>query len=68
MVCPESAYETKFWVVVLLSHMEDHLIPRRMRFTASRYLFSFQNYKGLNIPNQKGIERVWEQEFVTSYD
>ena len=32
---------------VLLSHMKDHLIPRRMQFSASQYLFSFQIYKGL---------------------
>ena len=34
------AYETKFWVVILLSHMKDHLIPRRMQFTASRISLS----------------------------
>ena len=44
-------------MVVLLVHMKDHLIPRRMQFTASRYLFSFQSYKGLNIPNQRNIEK-----------
>ena len=43
--------------VVLLSHMKDHLILRRMQFTASRYLFSFQSYEGLNIPNQRDIEK-----------
>ena len=46
-----------FGVVVLLSHMKDHLMPRRMQFTASRYLFSFHSYKGLNIPNQRDIEK-----------
>ena len=39
-----------------------------MQFTASRYLFSFQSSKGVNIPNQWDTERVWEQEFVASYD
>ena len=29
------AYETKSLVVVLLSHMKDDLIPRRMQLTAS---------------------------------
>ena len=28
-----------------------------MQFTASRYLLSFQSYKGLNIQNQRGIEK-----------
>ena len=28
-----------------------------MQFTTSRYLFSFQSYKGLNIPNQWDIEK-----------
>ena len=28
-----------------------------MQFTPSRYLSSFQSYKGLNIPNQWGIEK-----------
>ena len=54
---PQSAYEMKFSVVALLSHMKDHLIPRRMQFTASRYLFSFQSYEGLNIPNQSDIKK-----------
>ena len=52
-----STYETKFWVVVLLSHMKERLIPRRMQFTASRYLLSFQSYKSLNIRNQRDIEK-----------
>ena len=47
----------KFWLVVLLSHMKDHLLPRRMQLTAFRYLFSFQSYKCLNIPNQRDIEK-----------
>ena len=47
----------KFSVIVLLSHIKDHLTPRRMQFTASRYLFSFQSYKGLNTPNQRDIEK-----------
>ena len=47
----------KFWVVFLLSYTKDHVIPRKMQFTASRYLFSFQSYKGLNIPNQWDIEK-----------
>ena len=37
--------------------MKDHLMPRRMQFTTSRYIFSFQTYKGLSIPNQRGIEK-----------
>ena len=49
MNCTLSDYETEFWVVVLLSQMKDHLIPRRMQFTASQYLFSFQSYKGGQI-------------------
>ena len=47
----------KFWVVVLLSHIKDHLIQRRMQVTTSRYLFSLQSYKGLNIQNQWDIEK-----------
>ena len=31
-----------------------------MQFTASRYLFSFQSYKGLNIPDQWDIEKDLE--------
>ena len=50
-------YETKFWVVVLLSRMKDHSVLRRMQFTASRYLFSFQSYDGLNIPIERDIEK-----------
>ena len=57
----KSAHERKFWVVVLLSPMKDHLIPRRMQFTASRYLFSFQSYKDLHIPNQRDIEKGLDQ-------
>ena len=37
--------------------MKDHLIPTKMQFTASRYLFLLQSYKGLNIPNQRNIEK-----------
>ena len=48
----------KFWAVVLLSHVKDHLLPRRMQFTASRYLFLFQSYKDSNIPNQRDIEKA----------
>ena len=33
-----------FSVAVLLSLMKDHLIPRRMQFTAYQYLFSFQRF------------------------
>ena len=57
-----------FWVVTLLSYTKNHLILRRMYVTASRHLFSFQGYKGLNIPNQWDIEKGLEQEFVASYD
>ena len=28
-----------------------------MQFSASWYLFSSQSYKGLNMPNQRGIEK-----------
>ena len=48
-ICKTIKVLTKFWVVVLLSHMEDYLIPRRMQFTASLYLLSFQSYKGLKM-------------------
>ena len=62
----------KSWVVVLLSHMKDHFKPRRMQFTASQYLVSFQIYKGLKMPDQwdieKGLETVDLAEFVTSHD
>ena len=51
-----SAYEAKFWDVVLLSHMKHYLIPRRVQFTASQYLFSFQGYKGgQRWPNQHSL-------------
>ena len=36
-------------MLILLSHMTDHLMPRRMQFTTSQHLFSFQSYKGLKI-------------------
>ena len=52
----ESAYETKFWVLDLMSHVKDRLIPRRMQFTASRYLFLFQSYNCLKIPNQRHLK------------
>ena len=39
----------KFWAVILLSYMKDHLIPRQMQFTTSQYLFSFQSYKDLKM-------------------
>ena len=54
---------TKFWVVVLLSHMNNHLIPRRIQFTASQHLFSFRSYKGLKM-----AKSARPAEFVTSYD
>ena len=47
-----SVYESKFWVVGLLSHVKDHLMPRRMQFAASRYLFSFRGYKAVNTVYQ----------------
>ena len=28
-----------------------------MQFTTSRYLFSFQSYKALELPNQRDIEK-----------
>ena len=43
-----------FWVVVLLLHIKDHLIDSNKN---AIYHFSFQSYKGLNIPNQRDIEK-----------
>ena len=49
-----------------------------MQFTASRYLFSFQSYKGLNMPSQRDIEKglgtricdiIWlEREFFENWN
>ena len=41
--------ERKLWVVVLLSHMKYHLLPRRIKLTVSQYLFLFHSYKDLNM-------------------
>ena len=61
----------KFWIVVLLAHMKDHLVPRTMLFTASQYLFWLQSDKGLNLPNQrdtvKGLGTMDSAKLVTSY-
>ena len=57
--------------VIFLSHMKDYLIPRRIQFTTSDYLLSFQSYKGLKWPNERNLrdkELVLSAEFVTSYD
>ena len=55
-----------------MSRMKDHLIPRRMQFTTSKYFFSFHSCKGVDIPNQidieKGLGTMELAEFVTSYD
>ena len=32
------------WIFVLMSHIKDHFILRRMQFAGAQYLFSFQNY------------------------
>ena len=37
--------EQNFGLLFYRSHMKDHLIPKRMQFTASCYLFSFQSYR-----------------------
>ena len=50
----------KFCVLVLFSHLADHFKPRRMQFTTSQYLVSFQDYKDLKIPSQRDIEKGLE--------